>query len=537
MSNHAAWALYFRVSNEEIQHPEFSIPAQRRSVLERLVTPSELPVYREYSDVASGKTTAGRSAFQEMLRDARAGHFSHVAVQSWERFGRNLLEALLAEHELSRIGIQVCAATMAGIDSTTPGGWLTKAVRQVVAQWDNMQRAELVRDRMQERMRQGRWVWKAPDGYRNTRLELTSKKSVGRIEIDQERMPLIRSMFKRYASGDYTLDSLAAELNAEGYRQPLGGLWTTQGVHRILTNEFYAGWCVSKRWQIRVQGEHAAGIDQETFDACQAVLLKQRKQPKSPRHVYPLGRVLWSHELDCRFYNGTFTGERCDALAYHYTWRNKGPDGRAIYVQARVVEAQIPGLLQHIHVTEEEQRELRREYARLLGDAMEREWPDEQRRLRRQESKLRKELGNLVRLATKGMLTDQEFAHTRAELATELATVQERLGGFTRGKLDELDRLDQALHLLGRSPELWPKLTPKDKRALVELIFKRIVIDREGQILQAELWPPLDWLATQVADGSEIVRLSTPERIQFEPLSWPLPALGPALARLLAVPQ
>ena len=61
----------------------------------------------EYIDNISGRYAANRSAYQRMLADARAGKFSHVAVENAERFGRNDSEALAAIDELHELGIAV----------------------------------------------------------------------------------------------------------------------------------------------------------------------------------------------------------------------------------------------------------------------------------------------------------------------------------------------------------------------------------------------------------------------------------------------
>ena len=53
------------------------------------------------------KAIKSRPGYQQMLEDARAGCFSHVAVENAERFGRNDTEALVAIDELHELGIAV----------------------------------------------------------------------------------------------------------------------------------------------------------------------------------------------------------------------------------------------------------------------------------------------------------------------------------------------------------------------------------------------------------------------------------------------
>jgi len=65
---------------------------------------------------------------------------------------------------------------------------------------DNLR--ENVKRGMRQKIRNGVWPVQAPDGYLNnpqTRM----------IDIDPEKAPKIRKLFKLYATGEYNLKSLA----------------------------------------------------------------------------------------------------------------------------------------------------------------------------------------------------------------------------------------------------------------------------------------------------------------------------------------
>jgi len=535
-----AWGIVLRVSDEDRQRPEISIPAQRSDVMARLVAPSGLPVFREYIDLASAKTTS-RENFQHMLADARAGCFSHLGFQNWDRFSRRLTDALTIEDELRALGIQLCAADMAGIDVTTSGGWLSKTVRQVVAQAENMQHAERVVNRMREALQQGIWMWRAPDGYQTLRTYLTPQKYLREIKPDPDRAPVIVSIFERLSNGRYAMQQIARELNAEGHRQPCGALWTKQAVYRHLVNEFYAGWVVSPKWGIRAQGKHEPLVTQELFDECRRLLRDHSHHPQRRRYVYALGDVLWSAELDQRMYSTTCKGQRCDWMPYYYTTGRLGP--HRLYVPARDVEVHIPDLLRQLYIPAEQCEALRAEYEQDLEQAIQQRWPAERANLQRQISALQNEQVNLVRLLSKGTLGEEEFLRVRTEMETELATAQQKLRHFTRVKSEEVDRVERAIQLLGKADTIWERLSEsQDRKELINLIFQRIVVDRHGNVLQVVLWPPLDWLQQQTSApamgsaGSIPVRLSGPNRTQLEPiqpLQWPAPSLVLALDKIL----
>src|SRR5687768_10589030 len=88
------WVAYLRTSDKDAQNPEMSQERQRFNIHRSLLSQSDLPFLGEYTDTQSGRYAAKRIGYQQMLRDARAGKFSYVAVENAERFGRNDTEAL-----------------------------------------------------------------------------------------------------------------------------------------------------------------------------------------------------------------------------------------------------------------------------------------------------------------------------------------------------------------------------------------------------------------------------------------------------------
>ncbi len=92
---------------------------QRRAIEQSLTKHSELSIIGEYTDILSGRY-ANRAGYQQMLTDARAGKFSHVAVENAERFGRNDAEALTVIDELDDLGIAIRFADYPDLDPVDP---------------------------------------------------------------------------------------------------------------------------------------------------------------------------------------------------------------------------------------------------------------------------------------------------------------------------------------------------------------------------------------------------------------------------------
>jgi site-specific DNA recombinase len=106
-----SWATYLRVSDEDKQTPERSFAMQRQRIQEQLLSQSELPFSKEYTDLLSG-TTPNRKDYQQMLVDAEGGKFSHLGLYRADRFGRNTVEGLQAATRLISLGIKIRVANM-----------------------------------------------------------------------------------------------------------------------------------------------------------------------------------------------------------------------------------------------------------------------------------------------------------------------------------------------------------------------------------------------------------------------------------------
>ena len=79
---------------------------QRQKIQNQLLTPSDVPFSREYTDLLSG-TNPNRKDYKQMLLDAEAGKFSHLGLYRADRFGRNTVEGLQAATKLMSLGIKI----------------------------------------------------------------------------------------------------------------------------------------------------------------------------------------------------------------------------------------------------------------------------------------------------------------------------------------------------------------------------------------------------------------------------------------------
>ena len=134
-----------------------------------------------------------------------------------------------------------------------------------VAQYysDNL-RSEVLKG-MDEKVRQGWPTGLAPFGYLN--VEDRDEP----VQPHPEKSETLVRMFELYATGGYTFESLADQLEREGHVfRPSQPRFHRGALSYILGNRFYIGE-LHRNGQV-FEGRYRRLIDRATFDACQDVL-------------------------------------------------------------------------------------------------------------------------------------------------------------------------------------------------------------------------------------------------------------------------
>ena len=114
-----------------------------------------------------------------------------------------------------------------------------------------------------QKIRRGEYPASPPIGY------LINDKTK-RLLIDKKNWQYIKSAFKLYATGLYSIKQLEKKLYTDGLRSPYGNLFHNSSIHRMLTNPIYYGWFA---WKGQIhKGVHPSIISKDLFDKVQEVL-------------------------------------------------------------------------------------------------------------------------------------------------------------------------------------------------------------------------------------------------------------------------
>lgn len=256
--------------------------AQQVDVCRRWCEANGYDVLRTYADEArSGRSTAGRDAFLQMVDDARDGAFSAVVVYKLDRFSRDRYDAAIYRKRLRDAGVEVRSAMESIPDG--PEGRLLEAVVEGVAEWYSADLSQKTVRGMRAGAERCRALGVAVYGYRIG--------DDGRYEVDEAQAAIVRRVFSEWIAGD-DATLIARRLASEGVRTATGARPDKNWARRVVHDERYIGVYV---WaDVRVEGGMPAIVDAATFHEAS----KRRRAAHAPQrvHDYPLVGRLWDRE-------------------------------------------------------------------------------------------------------------------------------------------------------------------------------------------------------------------------------------------------
>ena len=194
----------------------------------------------------SGRTSAGRSAFQDLMSSAldRSNGVGAVFVWKFDRFARNAKEALIAFDDLEASDVKLISSTQPIPDG--PGSRLIRTIFLAVAENESDNNAAQVVTVMRANAESGFWNGSRPPlGYETFVFEKRGKKEKKKLQRHEQEAQLLELIFRTYLHGDkgsgpMGLKALAVWLNDRGLRHR-GQKFSPALLHSILRRETYVG--------------------------------------------------------------------------------------------------------------------------------------------------------------------------------------------------------------------------------------------------------------------------------------------------------
>ena len=484
---------YIRVSTREQaqrggSEEGFSLPAQREANKRKAQSMGAL-VVKEFADRGESARSANRPELQKMLAYLKEdGGIDYVIVHKLDRLARNRADDVEINRAFEEAGVRL-VSTSENIDQT-PGGMLLHGIMSSIAEFYSRNLANEVIKGMGEKARNGGTLGKAPLGYVNVRGRDEHGREVRTVALDEERAPLIRLAFSEYATGNWTVSQLAKHVAGLGLDVPATpskpARPITKGrLHTLLRHPYYKG--VVQFQGVEYAGKHEPLVDEETWQAVQAVLGSHRSGERERMHNHFLKSTVVCGQCGSRLLvQNTKNGK---GVLYPYficARRQRLHDCPFRAVLIEVVEEQMQEVYRRLYVSEADRQEIERyllaELARIEGEK-----DRSVRSLTVRRTNLEDERRRLLQAHYGGAVPLELLKEEQDRLGRELAGIQRQLDAYQADAKLVRAHVEQALDLLEDCYRLYMAAPDHLRKQLNQVFFERVlvnpVVDEDGRVI------------------------------------------------------
>jgi site-specific DNA recombinase len=460
--------IYCRVSSAE-QVDGTSLDTQQQACRDYCKR-RNITIERVFIERGESAKTTDRTQFLAAIDYCKQakGQINTFVVWKLDRFARQTSDHFKVKALLSQYGVTLQSVTETIGDD--PQGNLMETILAGFAQFDNDIRAQRSRNGMQEKLRNGVWVWGAPYGYCRT-------EKGGNLVIDPETAPLIRMVFEAYASKSHTYDSVAELLQKRGFFSQKGKAPYRQLIAKIVRNPLYCG--VIRMWGEEHKGSFAPIVSPDIFNKCQErfkdrVQLAPRKA-KNPE--FPLRRFVVCAECQQPLTGSASTGRHGKKYPYYHHQRQACP--KAAFIPRDQLETKFVEHLTDITPTPK----FERSFKTIVTDLYSNRYKTIEASCQRHDRELQKlntARQRIFEAHTKGLYSDDDFLQQKRDIDQRIAKQQSLRPDQEAPPIDVDAALDFALDMIRNAPQRWPELSLEDRARFHKLIFDgQITFDGE----------------------------------------------------------
>ena len=373
------------------------------------------------------------------------------------------------------------------------------------------------------KLKAGQLPWNAPYGYKNVTLANGDRSVI----LDGHKSHIAREAYRRYATGTYSVQSLAKELNKE-----FGTNFHKNNVYRILTNKFNIGLIVDKQTGKEYPHIYETLIDRETFDRVQDIL----EGHSTKRQRYYGVEATYRAMMTCSECGCTLTPDpkkkvqkngNIHRYLYYRCTNGKGQHTGCVHsISETKLDAIMLDLLEQLRPPKERMAVLKKEL--VAKHAEKNEFYDKRRaelatRKQRIKERQRALFDTFMDSKAGGGLgiTQEDYDENNIRYAEELAEIEKR-----QRQLDEVDQsyyvtVSYLLNLFEHAADIFKVAKVNEKRQILSLLLSNLQFD--GENVHYTLKEPFEGLF--LCPGRSIwlgMRDSNPRMLGPEPSALPL---------------
>lgn len=498
---------YLRVSTsqqaERDGDPEgYSLPAQREANL-RKAHSLGARVVEEFVDRGESARSADRPDLQRMLKFITENRVDFVIVHKVDRLARSR-----ADDVAINLAIQQANARLVSVSENideTPSGMLLHGIMSSIAEFYSRNLANEVVKGMSQKAKTGGTTGKAPIGYSNRAIVNEEGREVRTVVIDETRAPLIRWAFTAYASGEFTITQLVAELTARGLTTPptpkrAAHALKPPQLYSVLTNPYYLG--IVKFRGVSYPGRHTPLVDESTWHKCQQMFKSRSTGEKARIHNHYLKSSVFCGQCESRMIIH-YSTNRAGVTYPYFVCVGRHQKRTACTMSAvniHEAEHHIENLYKLVALTSEMIARTK-SHLRMTMEAGAEAAKRTQKELLGQQTRLMERSKKLLDGHLDGTIPSDLYRPEQERINREMTAIGDRLN-MLRTEFEALEQnLDDAMALTANCYDAYIRAPDALRRTFNQAFFTRILISRDESV-EGELAEPFATIITTAKTNS-----------------------------------
>jgi site-specific DNA recombinase len=467
--------IYARVSSKEQEREGFSIPAQLE-LLRNFARQQNMVVLEEFIDVESA-STGGRTGFGQMLAFLKKNQSRcrSILVEKTDRLYRNISDYSKVEDSGVTVHFVKEGNTLSP-DSRSSDQFM-HGIRVLMAPNYSQNLGEETHKGMLQKARSGLYPSCAPAGYRN--VEGPDQR---RVIVPDSDAPTVTTLFEEFATGRYSLKTLAAKSRAEG--------WTLRGrhvvkstLHQIMRKRIYTG---DFDWDgVTYTGRHEALVNRETWERVQTLIDKRvETRQHRIRHDFTFTGFVRCGHCGCQLVGELKKGK----YVYYHCTGHRGKCAEP-YTREEIMQDQLAASLRELVVPRGILAWLNETVSQ--SDLTERASREREiTRLEEQRRRLDSKLDAMYEDRLEGRITPEMYDRKASDLRGQSLSLSRRIDEIRAAAPAPVQDAIDLMDLTSRAADLFAVQPVQEKQGFLRLILKSATW-RQGQ-LQTEFEQPFE---------------------------------------------